>query len=995
MVEYKKLIKRMQNSDSKNSQGAYDAAQDQLCLGDFGVVAGIDPADPLVTALWDRMSAPDDGGATPIDAMRKASTNIRAVMDPMIYRVAWDRIAAELEAIHGITRGTGEKELRRILDTPAGRTLVPSGYLNSRDKSKYTLYQWVVRYRVRQFMNTNTGVPTMTPDGQAVFRESLIRVAPHLTVYHPQDNLTWINDPSRKDVRDRLRELMGDGEIPDDSGTSGQIENTPEMIALLAHLKKMPNVLTPTGAAAGATTHFETVYNEALGADVAKAEKRLAAVKALFDPLKAFRDTEKQTFDRGLADRARSLSEREASLSRYQSAADAITEIVTAEEDRFNKKAQLSPFAGRITAKETEITTLQAAITATPSPAAPTIPAPTPIVAPPVAPSPGPDPRVRLRDEARTELMTLEAARTTAHNTREATKAKLNRSITATKGAITRGQSERKDATWVQERRDRIQQMEGQIAQLERDEASEVSVFERRKDTLTDTVGRLDRDIATSPMAPAVAAPSPSVIVVSPPAMPAMPLTPLADPRTTHLTTLQGQLEGLQHEQARMQTEFDAATTRSRSLRTRFTTSFASQINDADPAIRGLFNKVTASPLNIDTITDRTAWDAAIRDLTDAPSALMANHATRKTAYDTDKRAFDRAKPDEESNFTDRFDKNRAFSDYAAGDLPATITKDALEAAHFANFKQLEDEFTAATEAVRLAKTARAARGADANKNLSPIEVLRLLNENDSAIRGRLGGPQERPFRAMVATLLEVNMARNRAVYAQRIRRLAEQATTPRGLSAWVKDQITILAGKAPRKFDDYRLDHLLTDPKFKKLDGLRLNTGIDEIAGWVGEGDGAVLTLGTLQELIEKHIRPLAMDAKSGARLTLEESAKIVELLGRLEAVYYTALVRKKMSATDAPKNKAELFGSMLDSQLTPDVPRDSGRFMTAAEAQADRPKRKPPKDETGSSSTDLITQLSSGFSAEKLLRFGVNFLIGWLGKNSGKKAGSGKKKK
>lgn len=969
----------MQKSDSEHSQAAYDAAQEQLRLGDWGPAAtGLDAADPLVADLWARMGAPDAGGETPIDATRRAATNIRAVMDPMVYRVVWDRVAAELEASHGITRDMDEKELRRILGTPGGRVLVPNNYLNSRDKSKYTLYQWVVRYRVRQSMNTNTAPTPLTPDGQIIFRESLIRVAPHLTVYNPQDNLDWINDPARQDVRTRLRELMGDGEIPDDNGANGQIESTPEIIALLAHLKRMPNVLTPAGAPAGTSTHFETVYNEVLGADVAKAERRLATVKAFFDPLKAFRDTQKQTFDRGLADRARDLSEREAALGRYQPAADAITEIIAAEDERFKKKLQLGTVTGRITAKETEISALQAAITATPATVVSPTPPPAPIVTPAAAPTPGPDHRVRLRDDARTELTTLESARTRAHDAREAEKVNLTRSISSTKGAITRGQTAGKDATWIQERQDRIRLMEERIVQLDRDEANEVRDFEKRRDALTDTIARLDRDIAAYPVTP-TPAPNTPIVVIAPSPAPAMPMAPLADPRTTQLSELQKQLADLQREQTRIQGELDAASTKSRSLRARYLSGFASQINDPDPTVSALFNIVNPTPLDIDPIADQTAWNTAMTNLTVAPAAIMAGHTTRKAAYDIAKRDFDRAKPDEESTFNDRFDKNRAFTDYAAADLPAGVTSAALNAAHFANFKQLEDEFNAAYEAVRVAKQARAARGADTSKNLPPIEVLRLLNENDPAVRGRLGNPQERPFRAMVATLLEVNMARNRAIYARRIRRLAEQATTPRGLSAWVKEQVTILAGKAPRRFDDYRIDHLETDPKFKKLKTLRLNTGIDEIAGWVGEGNDAVLTLETLKELIDNHIRPLAMDAKSGARLRLDESAKIVELLGRLEAVYYTALVRKQMSAPSAPKNRAELFGSMLDAQLSPDVPRDSGRFMTQAEAEADRPKRK--KEESGDDSTSLVKR-TTGFSTNELLRNGVNLFIDWLAK-------------
>ena len=238
----------------------------------------------------------------------------------------------------------------------------------------------------------------------------------------------------------------------------------------------------------------------------------------------------------------------------------------------------------------------------------------------------------------------------------------------------------------------------------------------------------------------------------------------------------------------------------------------------------------------------------------------------------------------------------------------------------------------------------------------------------------------------MVSALLMVNTARNRAVYARRIRRLAENASTPSGVVQWVREQKDIVMGKAPRSFDEYRIDHLLTNPKFRQLEKLRLNTPLSEIASWVGEGDTAVLSLESLRELIDDHVRPLAMDAKSGARLRLKDSAKIVYLLERLEAVYCTALVRKKLSAPNAPTDKAALFASMLGEQLTGDVSGNPGHFMTISEAQADRGVRQPliegptDGDADGDGTAVATTGWRSWLSADRLFSLGSSFVTNWL---------------
>ena len=855
--------------------------------------------------------------------------------------------------------------------------IIPKSRVSERDKKNYTLYQWVLRHRVKRFFRVNMQGrefdhadpnKVLTNEGKEVFRETLVRTAPHLTIFHPQENLNWVNDASRADLRDTLRDLMGEDLIPKDKSGSGKIEATPDMIAVLAYLRR-PTTRPVPGKPPLAPdeqplARLKELHTEAVGGDVTKAEERLTEVGKFYEPIKNFRDAEKRKFDRKKAEKSRLMAERETTLNRYQPAADAIIKIIEAEEERFTKKGEVDELDGRAKKQEQAVGTLRGQISSTPPPA------PTPSA----APNATPDPREDLLQRQERELQDLETGRELARTVRAEEVRKLKNRIGYTRRKIQKQEADPSDNNpkLLQERKDRFQRFENELQQAEQDEQAEIRRFEADKLALEKSIQALKDDISNKPPAPA----APNL----------MPMAPMADPRETRLQAMEAQLQTLQSEHQQAQTKLGQLTAKSRRLRAGYTTAFNRQINHADATIKGLFSVVNSGPLALSAVADQAAWDAAMKSLTDAPAALMADHTTRFATWETDKRALDQTQIDDQRKFDERFDPTLAFEKYKTTELPTGTTKTDLKDAHYLNFQQLETEYTEAVRGVSQAKATRQAHAGRPTNNLTPIETLRQLHMTDPEYMKKFGDPEERKFRSMVSALLMVNTARNRAVYARRIRRLAENASTPSGVVQWVREQKDIVMGKAPRSFDEYRIDHLLTNPKFRQLEKLRLNTPLSEIASWVGEGDTAVLSLESLRELIDDHVRPLAMDAKSGARLRLKDSAKIVYLLERLEAVYCTALVRKKLSAPNAPTDKAALFASMLGEQLTGDVSGNPGHFMTISEAQADRGVRQPliegptDGDADGDGTAVATTGWRSWLSADRLFSLGSSFVTNWL---------------
>ena len=964
----------MQNSDIRSANTAYEAAQQDLVLGEWGNTPAALAAGEA--ALWGAMAAPDVEGETPIDLARQNQTNIQAITDPIAYKIAWDRQAAYLEEQLGVTRDMPEDQVRRIIRSPQGRTILPRGAYSRYNRSKYTLHQWVVGRMVSEFLRTNMDRDAgLTAAGTEVYRESLLHSAPHLTVFDPEVNTNWINDntPEQIALREQLRDLMGEDEVPEDEAGNGQVEATPEIVSVLAYLRRIPP------AALGATTNFQDIHADVVGGDVGKAETTLNEIRPLYDDFKRFRDREKRLFDTRLTREKRIMSERETLLNQHQPAADKITGIVEVEEQRFNKQIEINQIQARVDAQQIKVDDLDSRLTPTPG----ATPGATPATAPTVAATPRIDPRSNLVSNLEGRLAAGEDEFRVAGDQYREFMALLQININNhPRASLTTSPDDPRLLVY--------QELQNRATAADTSDPLNIA---STQDMLNEFIALLEQNVTDHPAEATAPAPSPA----PPPVGGVSPMI-LPDPRYARLQSAEEALEDLKKERRKAQNELATMTSKSRSLRSTYRTAHSRQIASTEPAVAARFGVVTTDPFDLDSIFPTGAstpptpadWAAAadIADLTDGRTTIMTAHATEFTTYETDKRQMEQRHESETREFNDQYDESRSFDDYT---VPPDLTPTAsptwmtppsaiiappsladLTGSDFGTFKQLEDGYKGAQEDLRKAQRERQARGNKDTKFLSPTELLRRLHETDPANIARFGDPKQRAFRSMVSSLITVNMARNRAIYSRRIRRLAEEATEPEGVIGWVRNQWQALRGTVPRSFDDYRVDHLETDSKFKNLKNLRLNSSIDQIASWIGEGDDAALTLESLKELMDNHIRPLALDAKAGSRLRIDESAKIVYLLERMEAVYCTALVRSKMKGADVPKNKAELFASMLDEQLTGDISPNSGRFMTNREAALDRNDRQETPEE-GEEEEDRE------FSFGKLVKWASPIVTGW----------------
>ena len=224
----------MKQSDIDHGQGAVDAMQSAFAGRDWAM-GDLEPGTNETGALWLAMTGEHDNYETVVPDVNNlynamGTTRMKVfknmiladrgpdgqiqdrdvartliMADPIAYRVVLEQQRAALAA-RKIMEGSDVKAMLAIdpTFTRRERWQKPKGY---------TDYQWFLTRQTERYLDDNfreaESYDDLNEEGQAIYREAMGRMAPHLTVLNPNSNLDWINHDDQKDLRKTLRELIG------------------------------------------------------------------------------------------------------------------------------------------------------------------------------------------------------------------------------------------------------------------------------------------------------------------------------------------------------------------------------------------------------------------------------------------------------------------------------------------------------------------------------------------------------------------------------------------------------------------------------------------------------------------------------------------------------------------------------------------------------------------------------------------------------------------
>ncbi|MBT7483144.1 hypothetical protein HN680_00055, partial [Candidatus Peregrinibacteria bacterium] len=260
----------MKQSDIDHGQGAVDAMQSAFAGRDWAM-GDLEPGTNETGALWLAMTGEHDNYETVVPDVNNlynamGTTRMKVfknmiladrgpdgqiqdrdvartliMADPIAYRVVLEQQRAALAA-RKIMEGSDVKAMLAIdpTFTRRERWQKPKGY---------TDYQWFLTRQTERYLDDNfreaESYDDLNEEGQAIYREAMGRMAPHLTVLNPNSNLDWINHDDQKDLRKTLRELIGEEDLGKkaDEATRREEEKvpeSPEVIALVSYLRQSP-----------------------------------------------------------------------------------------------------------------------------------------------------------------------------------------------------------------------------------------------------------------------------------------------------------------------------------------------------------------------------------------------------------------------------------------------------------------------------------------------------------------------------------------------------------------------------------------------------------------------------------------------------------------------------------------------------------------------------------------------------------------------------------